>query len=328
MRKHITYVSPTNYVLNKFHFILITLGLLVSSIFVEHKFNFLSTEQTEGVIVKKSKITSLNDITKLVAPCDSMYFCDEKIPLSSYVKGTVEKHENRFFYLKRRNHRIVREAKKWFPLIEPILASYGIPEDFKYFTIVESNLSNVKSPQNAVGYWQLIPNTARSLGLIVNDEIDERYDPVKSTHAACKYLQKSYKRLGNWSNVAASYNMGIGGLRRQLRRQKKDSYYDLKLNRETAQYVYKGIAVKRLIEKAGKYSYRLAKKPESLTTERFVIKENIENLETFAQNHKIDVKTLKKFNPWIRGNRVTYDSTHKFVLELPITQDELTVAMN
>ncbi len=293
-----------------------TLGLLVTSIFIEKNAN---TKEEKVVYLGVEKTD--NHLSRLLfkAPCDSVHFCNERIPLSPRIEKTITKQEERFFYLKRKNHKIIRNAKKWFPLMEPILAQYGIPEDFKYFTIVESNLSNVKSSQGAVGFWQLIPNTARALGLIVNDEVDERYDPIKSTHAACKYLKKSYKRLGNWSNVAASYNMGIGGLRKQLRRQKKDSYYDLVLNRETALYVYKGIAVKKLVEKNGKYSYRLAPKTHKVLTEPIEVKESISDLEAFAVQYQIDYETLQEYNPWIRNKTLTCDSVNiSYTLEIPI----------
>ncbi len=299
-----------------------TLGLLVTSVLVERTINI---EEEKVVYLGVEKTDNHSKELLFKAPCDSVHFCDERIPLSERIENTIIKQEERFFYLKRKNHRIIRSAKKWFPLMEPILAQYNIPEDFKYFTIVESNLSNVKSSQGAVGFWQLIPNTARALGLIVNDEVDERYDPVKSTHAACKYLQKSYKRLGNWSNVAASYNMGIGGLRKQLRRQKKDSYYDLILNRETALYVYKGIAVKKLVEKNGKYSYRLARKTDKVLTEPIEVKESITDLETFAAQYEVDYETLQEYNPWIRNTTLTCDSINaSYTLEIPIQIAENT----
>lgn len=302
-----------------------TLGLLIASFVVERTVN----EKQETVIVNlgitQSKFESNQLLPLIEKPWDSLHFCNEQIPLSPRIEKIIAKQEKRFFYLKRKKHRIVRSAKKWFPLIEPILAEYGIPEDFKYFTIVESNLSNVKSSQGAVGFWQLIPGTARSLGLIVTDEVDERYDPIKSTYAACKYLKQSYKRLGNWSNVAASYNMGISGLHRQLRRQKKDSYYDLVLNRETALYVYKGIAVKKLVEKRGKYSYLLSKKIEEKLTKKVIVSETIEDLEAFATNHHIDYKTLQKYNPWIRSKQLTFDSLQQYTLKIPLQEIQNTI---
>lgn len=316
--------------MNKLHFILLTLGLLLTSVF---SWKALETETPENIKITKgistSSINPQHELIFITAPCDSLHFCNEQIPLSKRIEKTISKQEKKFFYLKRRNHKIIKQAKEWFPLIEPILASYGIPEDFKYFTIVESNLSNVKSSQNAVGYWQLIPATARELGLIVNDEVDERYDPVKSTHAACKYLKQSYKRLKNWSNVAASYNMGITGLHRQLRRQKKKFYYDLILNRETALYVYKGIAVKKLLEKRGKYSYRLADKIDKPDFISLAVNENIESLESFASQYQIDYKTLQKHNPWIRATKLTVDSTHQYTLKVPLVKaKEIELASN
>lgn len=277
--------------------------------------------QTSETLVKGlDKNSTINELVSITTPCDSLNFCKEKIPLSKRIKGIIKKEERHFAYLRHKNHQIIQNAKIWFPVIEPILASYGIPEDFKYFTIVESNLSNVKSPQNAVGYWQLVPETAKELGLVVNNEIDERYDPIKSTHAACQYLKMSYKKLGNWSNVAAAYNMGIGGLHKQLRRQHKKFYYDLELNKETAHYVYKGIAVKKILEKKGKYSYHLVKITEKPMFITVPITKTIEDLEAFATKYQIDYETLQKHNPWIQAKRITYNPERKYTLQIPLVK--------
>jgi len=93
-----------------------------------------------------------------------------------------------------------------------------------------------------------MPATARLYGLKVNGSVDERLDLIKSTHAAAKYLKSLHKEFGDWTLAAAAYNVGGGSLRASLRRQKKDNYYDLKLNSETAAYVYKIISMKAILE--------------------------------------------------------------------------------
>jgi membrane-bound lytic murein transglycosylase D len=101
-----------------------------------------------------------------------------------------------------------KRAKKYFPIIEPILKKHGIPEDFKYLAVIESGLSNAVSPAGARGVWQIMPATARENGLEVNDNVDERYHLEKSTEVACKYLLKSKQDLGSWTLAAAAYNAG------------------------------------------------------------------------------------------------------------------------
>ncbi|SEG71149.1 Transglycosylase SLT domain-containing protein [Sphingobacterium lactis] len=177
-------------------------------------------------------------------------FAEENIPLEEVaVKRKLDKYLSRFAYLKKPSHHIHRKADKMLPRIAKILKSYGVPEDFKYIAVVESSLNpQTTSHKGAGGYWQFMPATARLYGLKVNGSVDERLDLVKSTHAAAKYLKSLYKEFGDWTLAAAAYNVGGGSLRSSLRRQKKDNYYDLKLNSETAAYVYKIISMKTVLE--------------------------------------------------------------------------------
>ncbi|GAA4417078.1 hypothetical protein GCM10023187_49230 [Nibrella viscosa] len=148
---------------------------------------------------------------------------------------------NSDFYL------IRKRAAGFFPIIEPILAKHKIPSDFKYLPLVESALrGRAVSPKGAAGYWQLMPATARELGLTVNSSLDERRDLHKSTEAACRYLRYLYKHLGSWTLAAAAYNSGIGNLLTNIRRQQESDYYYLKLNAETGRYLYRVLAFKEL----------------------------------------------------------------------------------
>ena len=95
----------------------------------------------------------------------------------------------------------------------------GVPDDFKYLALVESGLTNAVSPAGARGFWQFMTPTAKSYGLQVNSEVDERYHLEKATRAACAYLKNSFENYGDWALVAASYNMGVGGVNKQLKKQ-------------------------------------------------------------------------------------------------------------
>ncbi len=145
--------------------------------------------------------------------------------------------------------RLIRQrASRFFPIIEPYLARYHIPPDFKYLPLVESALNGTAiSIKGAGGYWQLMPDTARELGLTVSDKADERFDLQKSTDAACRYLSMLHRRLGAWTLTAAAYNMGIGRLLTNIRRQQLRNYYYLRLNPETGRYLYRILAFKALL---------------------------------------------------------------------------------
>ncbi|MBC7889029.1 MAG: lytic transglycosylase domain-containing protein [Ferruginibacter sp.] len=180
-------------------------------------------------------------------------FCGEKIPVSSgFVAGKlmrVIKKQMRFINMSN----IRSDSKKYFPLIEDYLMRTNLPQDFKYLAIVESAFNNAVSKAGAAGFWQLMPNTAREKGLMVNELVDERNNINKATYAACKVLADYYKLIYNkygiysWVLATAAYNFGIGNITKVISRQ-GTNYFEMKLNDETAAYVYKIIAIKELFE--------------------------------------------------------------------------------
>jgi membrane-bound lytic murein transglycosylase D len=176
-------------------------------------------------------------------------FCGEMVPMQkdfvSYRLMDVIKG-----HLRHRNFLPVLKAKTdiYFPMIVPILQQYNIPEDFKYLPVVESGFTNATSYVGAQGVWQLMPATAAALGLDVSYDNDERNHLLKATHAACRYLVQLHSQLHSWTLAAAAYNCGAGNISRNIKRQGSNDYYQLVLNNETAQYIYKIIAIKELFE--------------------------------------------------------------------------------
>jgi len=184
-------------------------------------------------------------------------FADETLPLGDEkVAGKMTRILASYGYEQLQTHRLHRKAEAWFPVIEPILAAYGIPNDFKYMPLVESGLKEGVSPKGAAGLWQFMPATARMYGLKVNSQVDERQNLRKSTIAACKYLKELYAIFDSWTLVAAAYNVGDVHLKRQIDRQNQDNYFKMKLNRETGGYVYKLISVKEILENPERNGYR------------------------------------------------------------------------
>lgn len=183
-------------------------------------------------------------------------FADETLPLGdARVNGKMKKILASYAYRNLQTNRLHRKAAEWFPIIEPILAAYGIPNDFKYVPLVESGLQSGTSPKGAAGYWQFMPGTARNYGLKVNGRVDERKNLKKSTIAACKYIKELYSIFANWTLVAAAYNVGDVHLKRQINKQSQDNYFKMKLNRETGGYVYKLISVKEILENPARNGY-------------------------------------------------------------------------
>lgn len=226
------------------------LGLLIlAKLFIFSKPDNLKTFVNVGSEYSKIEIT--ND-----PYLQSLNFAEEEFPIDDQrimkrMKASLRAHS----FDKLQTSQLHRLANKWFPIIEPILKKHGIPSDFKYMPLVESGLKSGTSPKGAKGYWQFMPNTARDFGLKINSSIDERQDIEKSTIAAAKYLKSLYREFGSWTLVAAAYNIGEGGLKKQMRRQKQDNYFKIKFNRETASYVYKLISVKEIIENPRRHGY-------------------------------------------------------------------------
>ncbi|RYC70474.1 MULTISPECIES: lytic transglycosylase domain-containing protein [Spirosoma] len=188
-------------------------------------------------------------------PMLDVNFCGECLPLDQSAVADRWKH---VFTLFRNNTSdlgsLQKRADAFFPIIDPILEQYDIPQDFRYVPLAESGLkAKAVSPMGAAGYWQLMPGTARELGLKVGKGVDERFNVHKATVAACKYLRKLYDQLGSWSLVAAAYNAGPGYLKNQLRRDAHRDYYRMNLPRETRYYLFRVLVYKEVLSRPDDY---------------------------------------------------------------------------
>ncbi|HXI01072.1 MAG TPA: lytic transglycosylase domain-containing protein [Sphingobacteriaceae bacterium] len=183
-------------------------------------------------------------------------FANENLPAESPgILTRMKKMLTSYTFNTMQTTHLHRNAAKWFPVVVPILRAYGIPDDFKYVPLVESGFEAGTSSKGASGYWQFMPATARGFGLKVNGDVDERHNVRKSTVAACKYIKSLYKEFGSWTLVAAAYNIGGNSLKRHMSSQNEDNYFKMKLNRETATYVYRLMSMKEIIEKPRLYGY-------------------------------------------------------------------------
>jgi hypothetical protein len=200
------------------------------------------------------------------------------------------------------------------------LQKYDIPSDAKYIAVAESRLNPLATSRvGAAGIWQFMKKTAQQYGLKVSKNIDERYHLEKSTQAACEYFKKAYRRYKSWTLVAASYNVGHGGLQQQLDMQQVDNYYDLLLNPETARYVYRIIAIKTILSNPKKFGFHFREKdlyPE-IKTDTLQIDTSISNLASFAKELNLNYKILKEFNPWLRKNTLENPNNKIYVLNIP-----------
>jgi len=176
--------------------------------------------------------------------------------------------------------RMLGLANYYFPMFEEMLDKYNIPLELKYLAVVESALNpTARSRAGAVGLWQFMYSTGKLNGLSVSSYIDERSDPLKSTEAACKYLQTLYGIFDDWNLALAAYNSGPGNVNKAIRRSGgKRNYWEILpyLPRETRGYVPAFIAVNYIMNYAGEhYIYTSDLKPSYLQTDTVLVKEKL-----------------------------------------------------
>ncbi|MFM9987723.1 lytic transglycosylase domain-containing protein [Flavobacterium sp.] len=247
-------------------------------------------------------------------------FASEKTPLQIY---DVRERMDRELLINENLHSstilILKRANKVFPIIEPILAKYNVPDDFKYLAVIESSLVNAVSPAGARGVWQFMPETAREKGIEVSETVDERYHLEKSTEAACKYLLSAKEKLGSWTLAAASYNGGMSGISSQMEFQQVNNYYDLLLNDETSRYVFRILALKEIMKNPILYGFDIQKDKlyQKILTRKIEVDTTINNLALFAKSQGINYKTLKYHNPWLRDKKLDNPKNKKYEIEIP-----------
>ena len=214
---------------------------------------------------------------------------------------------------------LIKRANKYFPIIEPILAKNGIPDDFKYLAVAESGLENVVSLAGATGFWQIMKATGKEYGLEVNDNVDERYHVEKSTQVACEYIKKWKERFGSWTLTAAAYNAGPAGIQKYMGIQQVDDYYDLLLGQETGRYIFRILAIKEIISHPEKYGFELEEKDmyEKVPTFTVQVDTAVANWADFAQLYEINYKVLKRHNPWLREPHLNNSSRKNYAIEIP-----------
>ena len=216
---------------------------------------------------------------------------------------------------------IIKRANRAFPIIEPILEKYGVPNDFKYVAVIESALLNAVSPAGAKGIWQFMPETAKEKGMEVNEIVDERYHLAKSTEAACKYFLEAKARFGTWTLAAASYNGGMNGVNKQIEIQKVTDYYDLLLNDETSRYVFRILALKEIMKNPDKYGFivNVDELYVNLPLKKVTVDSSITDLAAFAKSQGINYKILKIHNPWLRDKKLLNAARKTYEIEIPLS---------
>lgn len=200
---------------------------------------------------------------------------------------------------------MMRRKNLYFPLFEKYLAKYGLPEELKYLSIIESGLHpRAVSRARAVGLWQFMSATGRYYGLHNDWYIDERMDPEKSTESACRYLKDLYNMFHDWELALAAYNTGPGNVKRAIRRSGyKRSFWEIypHLPRETRSYVPQFVAITYTMNYLDEHNF-LDEGEEMLVTSDTLRVRKFLHFETFANLTQTCLEDLQRLNPSIQRN--------------------------
>lgn len=274
----------------------------------------LSTKNNQSIINSNNdgepvRIPYVLSMTKSVEVPDAVEFAGEKIDLTRYdMHERYDREINGFTYLHSTTMLLIKRANRFFPVIEPILKKNGIPDDFKYLCVIESNLDpRIVSSAGAAGLWQFMKNTAPSYGLEVSAEVDERYSVEKATEAACRYFKEAYAKYGSWSSVALSYNAGQGRISGELQKQQADDGLDLWLVEETSRYYYRMLAIKQVFENPYRYGFVITADQlyKPLKFREVIVTESVSDLAAFAKEQGVNYAQLKDCNVWLRDRKLT-----------------------
>lgn len=215
----------------------------------------------------------------------------------------------------------IKRANRLFPIVEPILKECGVPDDFKYLMIIESNGDiHARSSVGAAGLWQFMEKTGKEYGLEVNSYVDERYNIEKATRAACSYLKKSYETFGNWMSVAASYNAGVANISKRVESQKENNAINLVLLPETSRYLFRLFAMKCIFDDPINYGFILKQSdlyPPLPIKEEITINTPVECWADIAKKYGLTFLQLREANPWMRSSKMPNTSHKSYSVKIP-----------
>lgn len=250
---------------------------------------------------------------------ESVSFAGENVPLDDIeVRERLDRELSVNAYWQSSTIIMLKRANRWLPTIEKILKEENVPDDFKYLCMAESALDNAISSAGASGFWQFMKTTGLQYGLIINSDVDERYNLEKSTRAACRYLRDAKEKTGSWTAAAAGYNMGLAGVNKQQLLQGETAYYDLFLNTETSRYVQRIVALKIIHQHQKDYGFYLTN--EDLYPELKYTIQQVSgpiNWVSFAKENNTSYKMLRIYNPWIRNFNLLNKERRTFDVKIP-----------
>ena len=299
------------------HYINLIAVVIVSILF----YNAVSPDKVDVINDNDQTNTHENYKIKALELPKYINLAEERVPLEiPDVKERMDRELLVNTYWQSNGLLLMKRANKYFPIIEPLLKKYGLPDDFKFLALAESGFTDETSTAGAAGMWHFMKKTGREFGLEINNNVDERYHIEKSTKVAAEYLIKSRERFGSWTLAAAAYNAGNYGVAKRLETQQVSNYYDALLPDETERYVFRILALKEIINNPKKYGFLLEEKDLYTLPKTYTVKVDtaISNITSFAKGYGLTYKEFKIHNPWLRENKLNNKSRKLYEIKIPI----------
>lgn len=241
-----------------------------------------------------------------------------ELPYNAIVKASIDRYMSPTSGL---IGRILGRAHSYFPMIEDELIKAGLPVELRAMAIIESALlPNAVSPVGAAGLWQFMPSTGKVYGLEVNSLVDERYDPLKATQAACRFLKDLYGIYNNWPLAIAAYNCGPGNVNKAMARSGGKTFWEIYdfLPRETRGYVPNFIAASYAVAYHGAHGLKADEPLLPLATDTLHLKRLLHLGQISSTLDEVPLETLKLLNPQYRLSIVPASATKSYALTLPM----------
>ncbi len=255
-----------------------------------NEYNQSLTSVTENDVVKKEEVVCQQTIAPL-----------RNNKMTKRLITSFNGKEKRFITI------MLQRRHQYFPIYEQYLQQYGLPDELKYLSVIESNLNpRAKSPCRALGLWQFMPATGRQYQLYQDAYIDERLDPYKATEAACRYLKDLHHLFGNWELALAAYNCGPGNVRRAIRRSGNHTdFWQISpyLPRETRTYVPKFAVIHYLMAYAQQGMLTVDSLRRSMPFDTILVSQRVD-MSQLAKQLGVSLNDLRTLNPQVKKNVV------------------------
>ena len=262
------------------------------------------------------------DLAQGGQPADGSPTYDIPITINDQVEFFIDYFQTK---IPKRFRIYLSRSTRYEAMMRGVLKEYGLPEDLLYLALIESGFScQAVSSASAVGPWQFIKASGTRFGLKIDYWVDERQDPIKSTHAAAKYLRELYNEFGSWYLAAAAYNAGENKIRRALSRYQTSDYWTIShhqrdyLANETKEYVPRMIAAALIAKEPAKYGFTDIEYEPPLVFDEIQVHAGV-SLGAVARAAGLSASDLATLNPELKHG-ATPPNGQMYTLRVPLGQ--------